>query len=446
MKDPLQKLCPESRRLFLERCAWTAFGVSVLPLFQNTALLGANAVDRANPSARAAEMHTRANAGAASAAGFGSAKHIIILRLDGGMSHIDTFDPKSGASKGPKGAISTKADYQISEFLPHTAAVADKLCLIRSMSAKVGVHQSARYLMRTGFEPRGTIKHPVIGAWAQHYLGPSHETLPSSVSINHNSDHGNGFFPATYTPLPIIDPDAGLQHSVPYSGMKSIEERLKLVRQVDASFQSRFPDENVAAYNDFYDTTVRLMKSKELRAFDIKTEPEALRASYGESKFGRGCLLARRLVENGVRFVEVSSGGWDMHNNLQESMENTGAEFDRAFAALVGDLNSRGLLQSTVVAVTTEFGRKPDFTGSGRGHYPSVFSTVLAGASIKRGFVHGKSDALGAKVEEKPVSIGELHATLGWAAGLPLEKTVTAPNGRPFTVGNQSRPIQDIFA
>lgn len=440
MKDPLHKLCPESRRLFLERCARAAFGVSLLPLLDTPSALGAAAtLDPAGAPARAG--------GASNAApGFGSAKRIIVLRLDGGMSHIDTFDPKQGPSKGPKGAISTKADFQISEFLPHTAQVAAKLCVIRSMSAKVGVHQSARYLMRTGFEPRGTIKHPAIGAWAQHYLGPSHDTLPSSVCINRNSDHGNGFFPATYTPLPVIDPDAGLQHSVPYSGIKSIEERLKLVGQVDSTFQSRFPDENVGAYNDFYDTTVRLMKSKELRAFDLKMEPEALRAAYGESKFGRGCLLARRLVENGVRFVEVSSGGWDMHNNLEDAMEDTGAEFDQAFAALVSDLDSRGMLQDTLVAVTTEFGRKPDFSGSGRGHYPTVFSTVLAGAGIKRGFVYGKSDAGGGKVEEHPMSIGELHASIGWAAGLPLDKVVTSPSGRPFTVGNQSRPVHALFA
>lgn len=436
MKDPLHQFCPASRRLFLERCARAAFGVSLLPLLPPRSAVGAGLAS-AQPGAS-----KTSNAGP----GFGSAKRIIVLRLDGGMSHIDTFDPKSGASKGPKGAISTKADFQISEFLPHTAQVAGKLSIIRSMSAKVGVHQSARYLMRTGFDPRGTIKHPVLGAWAQHYLGTSHSTLPSSVCINHNSDHGNGFFPATYTPLPIIDPNAGLQHSVPFSGITSIEERLKLVRQVDATFQSRFPDENVGAYNDFYDTTVRLMKSSELRAFDLKLEPEPLRSAYGESRLGRGCLLARRLAENGVRFIEVSSSGWDMHNNLEDSMESTGAEFDQAFAALVSDLEARGMLDDTLVAVTTEFGRKPDFTGSGRGHYPSVFSTVLAGAGIKRGFVYGKSDALGAKIEENPVNVGELHATLGWAAGLPLDKVVTSPTGRPFTVGNQSKPVHGLFA
>jgi hypothetical protein len=286
----------------------------------------------------------------------------------------------------------------------------------------------------------------MLGAWAQHYLGASHATLPSSVCINHNSDNGNGFFPATFTPLPIIDPDAGLQHSVPYAGMKAVEERLALVREVDRSFLEKYSGANVSAYNDFYDATVRLMKSTELRAFDLGPEPQNLKEQYGDSKLGRGCLLARRLVENGVRFVEVSNGGWDMHNNLQDAMESTGATFDQAYAALIQDLDSRGLLASTLVVVATEFGRKPDFSGSGRGHYPTVFSSVLAGAGVKRGFVYGASDKEGAKIAENPVTVGQFHATIGWAAGLPLDKIVTAPSGRPFKVGNGGAPIPGLFA
>ncbi|MEI6715453.1 MAG: DUF1501 domain-containing protein [Verrucomicrobiota bacterium] len=414
---------PVSRRLFLERCAKTAFGLSVIP-----------------------SLSPLQAATAENGAGFGSAKRVIFLQLRGGMSHIDTFDPKEGATKGPKGGLSTKAGFQVSQFLPKTGAVADKICIIRSMAAKVGVHAAATYLMRTGYEQRGTIKHPMLGAWAQHFLGPSHENLPSSVAVNHNAEHGNGFFPATFSPLPIIDPDAGLQYSVPYAGMKTVEERLKLVNQVDEQFRKQFPDENVKAYNDFYDATVRLMKSTDLKAFSIADEPESVRSSYGTSKFGRGCLLARRLVEHGVRFVEVSSGGWDMHNNLEDSMNSTGAQFDQGYAALIGDLASRGLLDSTLVIVASEFGRKPEMSGSGRGHYPKVFSTVLAGAGVKRGYVHGASDAAGAEPVGEGVSVGNLHATIGWAAGLPLETVVTAPNGRPFTIGNKSKMISDVFA
>jgi hypothetical protein len=438
MKDALHSLSPESRRLFLQRCAHTALGVSILP-----ACVGN--ISAANDAAQAVEGNVATPSNTAGP-GFGSAKRIIFLQLRGGMSHIDSFDPKSGPTKGPKGALGTKADFQVSEFLPATASVADKICVIRSMTAKVGVHATATYLMRTGYEPRGTIKHPMLGAWAQNYLGPSHETLPSSVCINHNSDHGNGFFPATFTPLPIIDPDSGLQYANPAAGIAAIEERLKLVRKVDTLFEQRFPNENVKAYNDFYDATVRLMKSRELRAFDLKDEPRALQGEYGDSKFGRGCLLARRLVESGVRFVEVSSGGWDMHNNLADSMESTGGAFDRAYAALVKDLASRGLLESTLVVVATEFGRKPEFSGSGRGHYPSAFSVVLAGAGVKRGFVYGKTDSAGGKVEEHPVQVGNLHATIAHAAGFPADKVVMSPSGRPFSVGNKALPVSALFA
>ncbi len=432
MRYPIRSFDPLARRLFIERCARGAFGLTVLPFLAGHSSAGAAA--------------TVPPGVASPGSGFGSAKRIIFLQLRGGMSHIDTFDPKEGASKGPKGALSTKGGFQVSEFLPKTAAIADKICIIRSMTAKVGVHAAATYIMRTGYEQRGTIKHPMLGAWAQNYLGVSHDTLPSSVAINHGSENGNGFLPATYSPLPITDPDAGLQYSTPYAGIKAVEERLSLVNQIDGAFRERFPDENVKAYNDFYDTTVRLMKSTELKAFNIADEPEPLKAAYGTSKFGRGCLLARRLVESGVRFVEVSSGGWDMHNNLEDAMESTGAQFDQAYAALIGDLASRGLLESTLVIVASEFGRKPEMSGSGRGHYPKVFSTVLAGAGVKRGFVYGGSDAAGAEPVGEGVSVGNLHATIGWAAGFPLDKIVTAPNGRPFSVGNKSKPLTDIFA
>lgn len=428
MSHELRSFDPQSRRAFVERCARAAFGLSILPFLNGADAFGAEA------------------AVAARGPGFGSAKNIIFLQLVGGMSHIDTFDPKIGASKGPKGALATKAGFQISEYLPKTAAVSDKICVIRSMTAKVGVHAAAQYFMRTGYEQRGTVKHPTLGAWAQHYLGQSHKTLPSSVCVNRGSDHGNGFFPATFSPLPIQDPVAGLQHSVPPAGLGAVEKRLELVNNLDRAFRTRFPDENVAAYNDFYDNTLTLMKSADLKAFDISAEPAPLRESYGKSKFGQGCLLARRLVEAGVRFIEVTSGGWDMHANLEDSMADRGGDFDQAFAALVADLDSRGLLKSTLVVVATEFGRKPDFSGGGRGHYPKVFSTVLAGAGVKRGYVHGASDDLGAEPADKDMTVGSFHATIGWAAGMPLEKAVIAPSGRPFSIGNKGQPALEVFA
>jgi hypothetical protein len=426
------------RRAFMERCASLAFGVTVLPAFG--AVKEQPGGDEKSAASAALAQEVRPN-------GFGSAKQIIFLQLRGGMSHIDTFDPKEGKSKGPKGALATKAGFQVSEFLPKIAKIAEEICVIRSMTAKVGVHEAATYVMRTGYDPRGTIKHPMLGAWAQHYLGASHDSIPSSVCINGNADSGNGFFPATYTPLAILDPSEGLQHSRNSEGIAKVEKRLDISREVDRAFLEKYPDSNVRAYNAFYDATVRLMKSSDLKAFELSSEPQAVRAAYGDSDFGKGCLLARRLVQAGVRFVEVKSGGWDMHNNLEEGMaEGPGAEFDQAYSALILDLKAKGLLESTLVVVATEFGRKPEFAGSGRGHYPKVFSTVLAGAGIRRGYVHEASDALGAEPVGQGVTVGNFHATIGWAAGLPLDKPVIAPNGRPFSIGNRAQPVAAVFA
>lgn len=432
MKSDLHRLSEISRRSFVERMAQAAFGISLLPFLPGENLFAAEEV-AATPSA-------------ARGPGFGKAKAVIMLQLSGGLSQIDSFDPKTGASKGPGDALGTKAGFQVSSFLPETAKIADKITVIRSMTAKVGVHEPARYLMRTGFEQRGTIVHPTLGAWAQHYLGASHQTLPSSVCINRPSNHGNGFFPATMSPLPILDPDEGLRNSTPRADAAIMDKRLALLCDMDKKFTTRVNDRSVAAYNDFYESTLRLMKGKDLECFDLNKEPADLRTRYGSNRFGQGCLLARRLIEGGVRYVEVESGGWDMHKDIEGGMEDRGAEFDTAFAALVSDLDSRGLLDSTMVVVATEFGRKPQFDGSGRGHHPGVFSCVLAGGGAKRGYVHGSSDAAGGHVESDPVTVGDLHATVAHACGLPIEQPAVSPSGRPFTIGNKGKPASGVLA
>jgi hypothetical protein len=429
MKSDLLRLNEVTRRAFVERMAQAAFGISLLPFLPA----------EARAAEAAAPVVTRGP-------GFGKAKAVIMLQLSGGLSQIDSFDPKTGASKGPGGILSTKAGYQVSSYLPEIAKVADKITVIRSMTAKVGVHEQARYLMRTGFEKRGTIVHPILGAWAQHYLGASHQTLPSSVCINRPSNHGNGFFPATMSPLPILDPEEGLNNAVPQAEATILEKRLSLLKDMDHQFTDTVKDSSVAAYNDFYESTLRLMKGKDLQCFDLDKEPAELREKYGRNRFGQGCLLARRLIEGGVRYVEVESGGWDMHKDIEGGMEDRGAEFDTAFAALISDLDSRGLLDSTMVVVATEFGRKPQFDGSGRGHHPLVFSCVVAGGGAKRGYVHGASDAAGGDVDRDPVTVGDLHATVAHACGMPIETPVVSPSGRPFTIGNKGKPVGGVFA
>ncbi len=424
MKQLLNSLDAQTRRQFVERCAATSFGLSILPASQ---LATAKPTDQ-KPAV------------------FGKAKSVIWLMLNGGLSHIDSLDPKKGKTKGPAEAINTSADFQVTEFFPKFATVADRVCLIRSMEAKIGVHKPAQYFMRTAHEPRGTILHPNLGAWGSHYLGRSSKNLPSSVCVNRRSDQGNGFFPSSYAPLAIGDPSKGISDVESIGSKSSAKKRLTLLNGIDADFRKQFNDKSVNAYNGFYDDALALMKSKELKAFDLSDESEKQRAAYGNNSFGQGCLLARRLVGSGVRFVEVKHDGWDHHKALADEMGDVAPVFDQAFATLITDLEQRGMLDSTLVVVATEFGRKPNFDGDGRSHHPICFSTVLAGGGAKAGFVHGKSDDAGYYVDENAVSIGAFHASIAFAAGMEIDKPAMSPSGRPMTVGDGEKPILELFA
>ena len=424
MKQLLNSLDTLTRQQFVQRCVATSFGLSILPAGQFVA----------------AEFPGQ------KPAAFGKAKSVIWLMLAGGLSHIDSLDPKQGKSKGPAKTIGTSADFQVTDFFPKFATVADRVCVIRSMEAKIGVHKPAQYYMRTAYEPRGTILHPNLGAWGSHYLGRSSKTLPSSVCVNRRSDQGNGFFPSSYAPLAIGDPSQGISNVRTIGDKSKATKRLALLNGLDADFRKKFNDKGVNSYNGFYDDALALMKSKELKAFDLSAESKEQRAAYGENSFGQGCLLARRLVESGVRFVEVKHDGWDHHKALADEMGDVAPVFDQAFTTLITDLEQRGMLDSTLVVVATEFGRKPDFDGDGRSHHPVCFSTVLAGGGTKSGFVYGKSDDRGYYVDENAVTIGSFHASIAFAAGMEIENAATSPSGRPMTIGDGEEPIMELFA
>jgi uncharacterized protein (DUF1501 family) len=226
-----------------------------------------------------------------------------------------------------------------------------------------------------------------------------------------------------------------------------MDKRLAMLNELDSGFRERFQTTSVKSYTQFYEKTVAIMSSTDLEAFQLDQEPEELRASYGDNKLGQGFLLARRLVEKGIRYVEVAGGGWDMHNNIEEEIAEKGAELDVALAALLADLQSRGLLESTLVVLCSEFGRSPKINDNGgRDHHPKVFSTLLAGGGVKGGFVHGSSDKEGHAVADKEVTVPDFLATVAWSLGLPLEEIVYSPSQRPFTVGNKGKPVVEVFA
>ena len=381
------------------------------------------------------------------------AKSVIFLYMAGGMTHIDTFDPKPNNKEvmGETSAINTSADgIQLGHWLPHTARQMHRASLIRSLNTNQGAHQQANYLLHTSYQKRGTIVHPTLGSWITKKRGNLNPTLPANVQVNGGSNIlGAGYLEKKYGPLPIGNPSAGIQNvkKAGYVSQDLYSERLDISKSFNSNFLNNFPQKQVRAYTDLYDDAIKLMQSKDLDSFDLTKENQATRDEYGDNNFGQGCLLARRLVENSVRFVEVQYGGWDMHNDVFGNLESKAATLDQGLSALLEDLDLRGLLSETMVVVASEFGRSPEIkTGRvGRDHHPSSFSTLLAGGGIKSGYVYGKSDERGHYIEEKGVGMEDLNATIAHAMGIDIGKTEYSPSGRPFKIAHDGNVINDIL-
>ncbi len=425
-----------SRRHFVERLAKTALGVSVL---------GAG-----GGQLRAQEV-----------VGNPTADHCILLLMTGGMPHLDTFDPKPGKADvmGPTGTVPSKLTGEpFADTIPNLAALADRMTVIRSMYQRTADHQQATYTMRTSYAPIPSIVHPSLGPWAQQLLGKRHETLPDSVTIGAGVAHpGGGFMAPSFSPMPVDSADRGIQNMKPagfsYSAeaMKRYEgilaRRLKLSEELDETFRAEVAHEKVKAYTEFYDETLKFLRSEDLLLFDLNEEKDEQRDRYGRTPFGQGCLLAKRLVKGGVRFVEVTHGGWDTHIDNFERVPMLAGTMDVAVSSLIRDLEAEGLLDRTLVVIATEFGRTPVINGnSGRDHHSIAFSCVLAGGGAKRGHIIGKSDAKGDRLETDPHEPKHLNATIAKALGMDLAKVVHSPSGRPFTVSSGAEPIVDVFA
>jgi uncharacterized protein (DUF1501 family) len=247
----------------------------------------------------------------------------------------------------------------------------------------------------------------------------------------------------------IGDPEAGLQNSKIRKGVseKEFRDSVMLTNAFDTEFHNRYNQKKTRAYTDMYDDAIKLMKSRDLAAFELDGEDKQTREAYGTNPFGQGCLLARRLVEHDVRFVEVTLGGWDTHTNNFERVEENAQTLDLALGSLLADLERRGMLEETMVVLATEFGRTPKINGNdGRDHSPTAFSCALAGGGIRGGQVYGETDTIGKKVADRKVGVPDFNATIGYALGLPLEKTVYSPSGRPFRIADKGTPIMDLFS
>lgn len=426
MYDELNKLDELSRRKFIQYSAKALLGVGISA--STTPLWASQTIKK--PTAR----------------------NVIYIYLSGGMSHIDTFDPKaSWKDQGPVQTIDTNvAGIQISEYLPSLAKRMDKIAIIRSMNSTQGAHEPGNYFMHTSYAQRGTIKHPGLGAWLNSMSGKTNSTLPGNVRIggSNNAPGGAGFLDSKYEPLHLGSPDDGLPYVDRHQSIDEAElrERLELAQMMDLSFHKKYPAKAVRAYGDVYEEAIKLMNSKDLAAFDLSQEPKLTREVYGDSRFGKSCLLARRLVEHGVRFVELTLGGWDTHNDNHDQVAGLTNPLDQSVSALLDDLHYRGLLDETLVVIGTEFGRSPEInSNAGRNHHPSAFSCVLAGGGIKGGQVYGSTDASGHSVADNGVSVPDFNATIAFALGLPIDKVVHSPSGRPFRVADKGRPITALF-
>jgi len=419
-----------TRRQIMARTARTLLGVGLLPTF----------------------FQGRVRADDASKPAGGCAKRVIYLYMDGGMSHVDTLDPKSGEVAGPTKMIKTSAaDIQLGEYLTRTAKQMQHAVVVRSLSSTQGAHEQGNYFMHTSFQLRGTISHPSLGAWLSHFRGPGNASLPASVYVGNASRHpGAGFFPPEQSPLFVNNPEKGLQDISLQSGLTNDRHaaRMLLANELDTDFARQFGKQrNVAAHSNAYDGAYKMMASQDIAAFDLAQEKPALRDAYGRDPFGQGCLLARRLVERGVNFVEVSLHGWDTHSNNFTTTPDLCQKLDAGLSSLVSDLHERGMLQDTLVVLTTEFGRSPKINGAlGRDHYPKAFAAAFFGGGVKGGRTYGATNKTGEEVVEREISIPDFNATIGYALGLPLKEEVHSPSKRPFLMADKGEPITDIFA
>jgi hypothetical protein len=394
----------------------------------------------------------------------------ILLWMNGGPATIDLWDLKPGHDNGgPYREVNTTTPgLRIGEHLPQMAMWGHRLAVLRSMSTKEGEHQRATYLMRTGNMPTGPIQYPSIGALLSKELGDPTAELPNFVSVApqrfFNLDaYGPGFLGPQYAPLVVGEgggfgeqPAENIDQILKVRNLDRPKEvskdhagaRFDMLRQMQEGFASTRPGAVSASHASAYDRAARLMQSASAKAFDLSEEKKELRDRYGRTLFGQGCLLARRLVERGVPFVEVNLGNWDTHNNNFDQVKTLCGTLDKGWSALMHDLKDRGLLDSTLIVWMGEFGRTPRINGQrGRDHYPNAWATVLAGGGVKGGQAVGKTSRDGTTVEERPVSTIDLLATTCQALGVDYEKQNLSNVGRPIRIVDiTAKPVTEVVA
>lgn len=389
----------------------------------------------------------------------GTAKNVIFIYLPGGSAHQETWDPKPFAPveyRGPMNSIETNVSgVRINEVMVNTAKVMDKITIARSMTHGEAAHERGTHNMFTGYRPSPALQYPSIGSVISHELGPR-KNLPPYVCVpsQPNEFAGTGYLSSSFAPFGLgADPaNAGfkVQDLALPGGIDDsrFSRRRNILDKVNESFLTREKSDGLSALNTFYDRAYSLISSPAAReAFNIEAEPAPLRDQYGRNTAGQRMLMARRLVEAGVRMVTLTYGGWDMHDNINGGIRSQLPAFDQAFATLINDLEQRGMLKDTLVAIASEFGRTPKINGTaGRDHWPKVFSVVMAGGGFKRGFVYGSSNSTASEPEDNPLGVEDWATTIYHTIGIVADKELMAPGDRPIEIVDGGSIVRDLLA
>jgi len=387
------------------------------------------------------------------------AQACIHIFMPGGMAHQESWDPKPFAPveyRGEMQSIQTKLEgVQFNECMKETAKIADKITVCRSMTHGEAAHERGTHNMFTGYRPSPALKFPSFGSVISHELGvrnnlPPYVAIPSQPA----QDAGSGYLSSAFAPFSLgsdpANPGFRVQDLTLPGGVTPdrFATRRKMLDAVNDHFAGKEKSDNLEAMDTFYQRAYGLISSEKARAaFDINAEDAKIRDTYGRNAAGQRLLMARRLVESGVRFVTLTYGGWDLHGGIAGGTRSQLPAFDQAFAALINDLSTRGMLDSTLVMISSEFGRTPKINaGAGRDHWPKVFSVVLAGGGIKKGSIYGKSDATASEPEEDDLNVEDLAHTVYHCLGIDAAKKLMSPGDRPIDIVREGKTRKELLA
>jgi len=373
---------------------------------------------------------------------------IILLWMQGGPSQLETFDPKPATETGgPTQAIATSVPgIQIAQDWKQTAKVMQDIALIRSMTNKEGNHQRAAYQLHTGYVPAGSVKHPSLAANITKEIGSTELDLPAIVSIGRGAQSA-GFLGVEYEPFVVSRPGEMPDKLRNIVTEERYRRRLNLLGKLEQNFQQSGGRRSVSDHKKLYGKAAGMVLSSAVNAFDISSEPAELREQYGDNNFGKGCLLARRLIESGSTFVEVRQGNWDTHQDNFERSRELSQTVDPAMATLITDLKERGMLERTLVVWMGEFGRTPRINArTGRDHYPRVFNAALAGGGIRGGQVVGSSTADGTAIQDRPVTVPDLLCSICHSLKVDPRTENMSPLGRPMKIVDGGTVVTELFS